>query len=115
MHYIYAYMYIMLFVFVGHLIFELSSGRELSTALPSDADISSIPHETIQEVLNFIFHNESRQLPSIEEVSWGGGGFVPPYPHGPTLIPSLSCRYPIIRSFVIKIHLMQKITGVMKE
>ncbi len=53
---------------VGHLIYEMSSGYELSTSKPSERELAAMKYSELREVLRFIFYNEERQVPSIEEV-----------------------------------------------
>lgn len=54
-------------MFVGHLLFELGSGKELSNPAPIESDYKNIKNQQVVEVLQFIF--ESRIPPTINEVS----------------------------------------------
>ena len=53
---------------LGHLLFELSSGRELSVSRPSDTDLSRIRYDPVVEVLRFIFNNNTGEIPELNEV-----------------------------------------------
>ena len=57
-------------MFLGHLIFELSSGRELSTPEPSERDLILIKSEEVKELLKFIFSSRRNAIPTIEEVRY---------------------------------------------
>ena len=53
---------------IGHLIFELGSGRELPNPAPIESDYKNVRNTQVVEVLQFIF--QSRIPPSINDVSW---------------------------------------------
>ena len=53
---------------LGHLIYELGSGRELAVPQPSDNDLSLVRNTQVSEVLKFIFWNENGDIPTIAEV-----------------------------------------------
>ena len=66
---LFSYVVFLLYSQIGHLIYELTSGYELSTSKPSEQDLAIMKYAEIREVLKFIFYNEERVVPSIEEVS----------------------------------------------
>lgn len=55
-------------LFVGHLLYEVGSGRELTVGCPTEDDLASVRHPSVADVLRFIFYNESGEMPSISEV-----------------------------------------------
>ncbi|XP_071960384.1 slowpoke-binding protein-like [Antedon mediterranea] len=52
----------------GHLLFEMTCGRELDSAHPDSDDYAQCKHPEVKEVLEFIF-NKSKEYPSIGEVA----------------------------------------------
>ncbi|XP_031549195.1 slowpoke-binding protein-like [Actinia tenebrosa] len=54
----------------GHLLFEMSAGRELKTAEPDAEQLAFCPSEQAVEVLRFIFTNESGSFPYLEEIAY---------------------------------------------
>jgi PX domain-containing protein kinase-like protein len=52
----------------GHLLYELSSGRELTSPAPNEEDYDNIRLPQVVQVIKFIFQNESGRIPSIADI-----------------------------------------------
>ena len=46
----------------GHVIFEMCTGREISTLTPSDSDYRDVKDRGVREVLKFIFAQEDDEF-----------------------------------------------------
>ena len=46
----------------GHVIFEMCTGKEISTLIPSDRDYRDVSDRRVREVLKFIFEQEGDEF-----------------------------------------------------
>ena len=53
---------------LGHLLYEMASGRELSVSRPSDTDLQRVKQSQVLEVLRFIFDGDKDSMPSLQQV-----------------------------------------------
>lgn len=52
----------------GHLLFEMACGYELTSFLPQERDYQALRHQSLLEVLQFIFSNDGGDFPSVSQV-----------------------------------------------
>ncbi|CAL1547998.1 unnamed protein product [Lymnaea stagnalis] len=53
----------------GHLLYEMAFGYELPTAHPEPQHLIGTQSPAVVEILNFIFENESKKYPTIQEIN----------------------------------------------
>ncbi|KAJ8301213.1 hypothetical protein KUTeg_020200 [Tegillarca granosa] len=52
----------------GHLVFEMCTGYELNSAHPEPSHLATCKNTEVVKLLNFIFENEEKQYPTIQEI-----------------------------------------------